>query len=88
MSDNNERRLSFSKNLIVTPSGRGYVTAHVRGTSITVTKCMDEALKSRIGSMPPAEYKATGDAQWRAAMKKLEELAIDEAKEEFRKINP
>jgi hypothetical protein len=87
VSENNESRISFTKNLIVSRSGRGYVTAHVRGTKITVEKWMEEDLRCRIRSMTSEEYKATGDKQWREAMKLVEEQAIEEAKQLFRKSN-
>ena len=87
MSKNNERRISFTKSLIVSVSGRGYVTARVRGTNVVVTKCMEEKLRCKIRSMSTAEYKATGDAQWQEAMKLVEKEAIEEAKQQFRKLN-
>ena len=88
MSENNESRISFTKNLIVSQSGRGYVSARVRGTGIVVEKWMEENLRCKIRAMTSAEYEATGDAQWRAAMKLVEKEAVEEAKKRFRKLSP
>jgi hypothetical protein len=84
MSKNRDKnRLSFTKQLDVKMSGRGYVTARVRGTDIDETVDMSSIRKDQINAIYAADGALAGDTAWREEMKKVEARAIEQARQRF-----
>ena len=82
-------RIQFAKNLRVSISGRGYVTAKVGGTKVSVECCMDYKLKSELedilcGAGGNSQRVRNANKRWEEEMKRLEVEAVAEAKREFK----
>jgi len=84
MSDNNQSRISFTKNMLINWSARGYVDVVVRGTGIQVSRSLSCDRKAEIEKMYQQEPAEVCDAVWQKEMHRLEDEAVAEAKRLFK----
>lgn len=81
-----KKKFSFSKNLIIEASARGMVTARVSCTGISATAYMDEKFYREYGELVNLIGNEEAQKRWREEMKKLENAAIEMARNEFNSL--